>query len=1345
MESKKNQLSDGGSLFGRPESLFVPVIISHGRRFALLLSFFPFLFFDYTLALTNAMTDLDLTPGQEILLRVKDQARSRLDRDKKGYVTIASHTQSAQPASLFFTLLQLNCNKNAHVLKFCVENCRNHEWGSIDVLCISEPPYDSTNRAIHELDNHYRSFYWTPGEDEDGQPYAVISLLNQSISFDPTSIHISRNMVSIQLKWDHVTLVVHSVYVPARKGRSRRTMLESVSSIMKRGNQPPTIIMGDFNLHHRRWEDEHFTTADPSEETDLIIKPWDEQAWKLLNIAGQATRFDPRGITGLSVIDLAFASPELANCIGEWTRLDLVEGTDHFPCKMTIETNVEKKTKTFRIPGFNWRMAKAMERHLKGLKEPSFSFFYKVFEEQSHVINEEFKEKNRKPFSWKIKDKDKPEVKRLKSEIRVLKRQLRKDTSNHLMRGKIRKARQQVSRIMARNKKISLEKHIRNLDHNEVWKHLPIKKARKKLAILKDQDRIITEPKQMLEAIMDYSHPAMVKRAPQPKVDVSNNPEPPISTNEVKMAVHLLKQNAAAGQDGISTKLVKKLYVLTPSFMEKAYANVYQQETFPSQWLQTRLAIIPKNKSSSAELSNVRIIGIPSTLAKVMHNIIRARLLFWTIKNDVLEPSQHGILPGTSTTHMLSKLNHLISPALSYGGERIAILSKLDIEKAFDKVDHTEMIKALVKANFPGKLINNVNAALTDLLDIGNLEGNESVRTKISGTIQGCPFSPLLFSILLAEPLKQLRAFADKVEAKFKEIEIDFLVYLDDLVLVVKTSDKVVKKWNKWKHYGAMLQGITAAVIETYQKSLWDIGLSLAHNKSEHITMPNTAIPLTVQVNGLPMNQVKNITILGVTYSAQYHSFNTVHALEQANKGKGLIQDLYLLGRFIRADKRKLMINATIIKKIMYAAAAWGERISMEAVKKLNTTFRTLMLKAKSSGSYTPTLTATLASGILPANIMLQKINFQNSITKHGTYIDGQHLQFIKEINPLPFFHPAEIPIPATAGFFESQHEVPTQDDSILHLFTDASVGHRGAGFAILEFKSQRFLTYKANKNMDAFNLELTAVKEAIMQMEIFRSKDHKKCIIYTDSQAVHQTLTNPLSTHETVIHIRRALKEKNLLDFVQLAWVRSHGDILGNQLVDSLASIAHQIGTPITLNLPRSKLKDLVAQEVDRLMEEFFEERSAKHFKFFFPKWNLVKEYLKNPSMAYLRFLNSQEPYLREFSFRLTKMGCESEHRKLYNFQTIACECDASSTQDSKHLVFTCKILTKEREQICASLKINDQMKRKFEYEGLRNKEFYEMVQRIHKVAEAKLTAYRQEVQKLAGQMEEATPDGME
>ena len=78
------------------------------------------------------------------------------------------------------------------------------------------------------------------------------------------------------------------------------------------------------------------------------------------------------------------------------------------------------------------------------------------------------------------------------------------------------------------------------------------------------------------------------------------------------------------------------------------------------------------------------------------------------------------------------------------------VIISIDAEKAFDKIQHPFMIKTLQKIGIEGTYLNIIKAIYDKPTANIILNGEKLKPFPLrSGTRQGCPFSPLLFNIVL--------------------------------------------------------------------------------------------------------------------------------------------------------------------------------------------------------------------------------------------------------------------------------------------------------------------------------------------------------------------------------------------------------------------------------------------------------------------------------------------------------------------------------------------------------------------------------------------------------------------
>ena len=122
------------------------------------------------------------------------------------------------------------------------------------------------------------------------------------------------------------------------------------------------------------------------------------------------------------------------------------------------------------------------------------------------------------------------------------------------------------------------------------------------------------------------------------------------------------------------------------------------------------------------------------------------------------------------------------------------MIISIDADKAFDKIQHPFIIKALQKMDTEGTYLNIVKAIYDKTTANITLNGEKLKTFPLrSGTRLGCPLSPLLFNIVL-----EILATAIREEKEIKGIqigkEVKLSVFADDMTLYIENPKDSIRK-----------------------------------------------------------------------------------------------------------------------------------------------------------------------------------------------------------------------------------------------------------------------------------------------------------------------------------------------------------------------------------------------------------------------------------------------------------------------------------------------------------------------------------------------------------------------
>ena len=123
------------------------------------------------------------------------------------------------------------------------------------------------------------------------------------------------------------------------------------------------------------------------------------------------------------------------------------------------------------------------------------------------------------------------------------------------------------------------------------------------------------------------------------------------------------------------------------------------------------------------------------------------------------------------------------------------MIISIDVEKALDKIQHPFMIKTLQKVGIGGTYLNIIKAIYDKPTTNIVLNGEKLKAFPLrSETRQGCPFSPLLFNIVL-----EVLAIAIREEKEIKGIqirkeEVKLSLFADDMIPYIENPKDSTRK-----------------------------------------------------------------------------------------------------------------------------------------------------------------------------------------------------------------------------------------------------------------------------------------------------------------------------------------------------------------------------------------------------------------------------------------------------------------------------------------------------------------------------------------------------------------------
>ena len=154
---------------------------------------------------------------------------------------------------------------------------------------------------------------------------------------------------------------------------------------------------------------------------------------------------------------------------------------------------------------------------------------------------------------------------------------------------------------------------------------------------------------------------------------------------------------------------------------------------------------------------------------------------------------QVAFIPGMQGFFNIHKSINVIHPINKLKDKKRMIIS-IDGEKAFDKIQHSFMIKTLQKAGIERTYLNIIKAIYDKpTANILNGENLKAFPLK-SGTRQGWPLSPLLFNIVLEVLASAIRQEKNIKDFQIGKEEVELSLFADDMILYIENPKDTTRK-----------------------------------------------------------------------------------------------------------------------------------------------------------------------------------------------------------------------------------------------------------------------------------------------------------------------------------------------------------------------------------------------------------------------------------------------------------------------------------------------------------------------------------------------------------------------
>jgi len=567
-------------------------------------------------------------------------------------------------------------------------------------------------------------------------------------------------------------LALFSVYIQPVTGAGLDYLKQQIQEYKVTHHHHIIFIGGDFNARHPLW-------GDIENRLGSEVANWIEyQDLTILNkFPCPPTYMNSKG--HCSWIDLSITSDNGLALRPEWRVFSTTDGfSDHRTVKTTLHigekprliekarnwrkadwSNIQKAVKVL-LRNTYWKPIVWEETSIEDLDYLVCRFSSELLEITNEWVPTSRRGTLRKPW-WSDE---------IASQHRKTKRMFRKaersqnEIRKTMLTVEAKRERRTLKRMIRQAKRTSWIEFVTNSPRDDLWKtfkRVTRPKTSCTISYIKTSNgTILSDPEKIMDELAGKFFPSNADCSSQRNSPATRQlaAAPPASEEEVKKAVFKGKPFGAPGLDGIPNVLLRRLYPILKDSIAGIFNAVLRLQHFPRIWRTAKVVTVPKTSGG------YRPISLLNTLGKAFEALISARFAFKIEK--MLHDNQHGFRKQRSTqTALLSLLKKLEE---NKAKRRVTYGATLDISAAFDSVSPGKLVQSAADLNLPSYMVNLIDSFTTErqaALTIGGIHKTYRVQ---SGTPQGSPWSPSLFTMYL-NPALQLeldrassaQAFAD--------------------------------------------------------------------------------------------------------------------------------------------------------------------------------------------------------------------------------------------------------------------------------------------------------------------------------------------------------------------------------------------------------------------------------------------------------------------------------------------------------------------------------------------------------------------------------------------------------
>jgi ribonuclease HI len=472
----------------------------------------------------------------------------------------------------------------------------------------------------------------------------------------------------------------------------------------------------------------------------------------------------------------------------------------------------------------------------------------------------------------------------------------------------------------------------------------------------------------------------------------------PFSWDELEEALRSCSNTSAPGVSGIGYRLIKWGGVEVMDYLRRIYDACLNHGHHPKQWREALIAIVAKPRK--ADMSNPRSyrpIALLECFSKLLEKVQATRIQYEIGKHGLLGTNQFGCRMKSSCVDAGLTLCHDVHVAWSKG--QVASALMFDIKGFFDNIQHSRLIQLLRRLGFSSKMCQWVTAFLTNRIVHVKVDGvvTNPIELRKVGVPQGSPLSPILAALYTSPTLNMCHQRPGTALS----------YYVDDGLIIAVSPSLETNCQMLSEAHAAVAGSLMAAGLPTDPQK--NELIHFAHRWPEH---PPSAL---IKDNaGQPLRVLPQKVVRWLGFYLDHNLNFKEHIRRMANAAMSVVKMLNILGNSIRGASmlnRRTAYKMVVLPVLTYGAPLYYhaqtprshvsilDRVQNAGLRMMTGCFRTTSGRAMRH-----------IGAIIPIRCYLQKLHDGAAIRLRSLTSDSQPVTRLPQL-----WRPASYPAPTRA------------------------------------------------------------------------------------------------------------------------------------------------------------------------------------------------------------------------------------------------------------------------------------------------------------------------------------------